>query len=109
MMALYMTQFSYAGEAWTALAKQPADRRAGLRTLFELLGGRLIELYYSFGDYDGVVIFEAPDDTAAVAALVAVLGPGHVKAIKTTKLLSVEDTVEALRRSGDLSYAGPSR
>ena len=108
-MALYMTQFSYTGEAWAALAKQPADRRAGLRTLFERLGGRLVELYYSFGDYDGVVLFEASDDTAAVAALVAVLGPGHVKAIKTTKLLSVEDTVAALGRAADLSYAGPGR
>jgi len=108
-MALYMTQFSYTGEAWSTLAKQPADRRAGLQALFDRLGGRLIELYYSFGDYDGVVLFEAPDDTAAVASLVAVLGPGHVKAIKTTKLLSVEDTMDALQRAGELSYAGPGR
>ncbi|CAA9547196.1 MAG: hypothetical protein AVDCRST_MAG88-504, partial [uncultured Thermomicrobiales bacterium] len=42
-MALYMTQFSYTGEAWTALARQPADRREPLRTLFERVGGRLIE------------------------------------------------------------------
>ncbi len=108
-MALYMTQFSYTGEAWATLAKQPADRRAGLQALFDQVGGRLIELYYSFGDYDGVVLFEAPEDTAAVASLVAVLGPGHVKAIKTTKLLAVEDTMEALQRAGELSYAGPSR
>ena len=108
-MALYMTQFSYTGEAWTALAKQPADRRAGLQTLFDRLGGRLIELYYSFGEFDGVVLFEAPDDTAAVAALVAALGPGHIKAIKTTKLVSVEDTMAALQKAGGLSYAGPGR
>ncbi len=108
-MALYMTQFSYTGEAWTALAKQPADRRAGLQTLLDRLGGRLVELYYSFGEYDGVVLFEAPDDVAAVAGLVAALGPGHIKAIKTTKLVSVEDTMEALRRAGGLAYAGPGR
>ncbi len=106
-MALYMTQFSYTGEAWTTLAKQPADRRAGLQTLFDRLGGRLIELYYSFGDFDGVVLFEAPDDTAAVAALVAVLGPGHVKAIKTTKLMSVEETMEALRSARQVRYRPP--
>ncbi|MDP8923366.1 MAG: GYD domain-containing protein [Chloroflexota bacterium] len=108
-MALYMTQFSYTSEAWTALAKQPADRRAGLRTLFERLGGRLVELYYSFGDFDGVVLFEAPDDTTATAGLIAALGPGHLKAIKTTKLLSVDETLEALRRAGSLTYAGPGR
>ena len=108
-MALYMTQFSYTGEAWTTLAKQPADRREPLRALFDRLGARLIELYYSFGDYDGVVLFEAPDDTAAVAGLVAALGPGHIKAIKTTKLMTVEDTMEALRRAGGLAYAGPGR
>ena len=108
-MALFMTQFSYTEEAWAALAKQPADRRPIIRAHFEKVGGRLVEMYYCFGDYDGILIFEAPDDTAATTALVAIVNAGHTKGLKTTKLLSIEDSVEALHRAGGLDFAGPGR
>src|SRR5436853_7340530 len=67
-MATYMTQFSYTAEAWAALAKNPANRREGIQKLFDAVGGKLIELYYCLGEYDGVVIAEAPDDAAVVSA-----------------------------------------
>jgi uncharacterized protein with GYD domain len=107
-MATYLSQFSYTTEAWAALSKNPTDRRAGLRTLFESVGGRLIELYYSFGSYDGVILYEAPDDQAAAAALIAAISPGHVKSISTTRLISVEDMVAALGKAGSITYAAPS-
>jgi len=109
MMSLYMTQFAYTTEAWTALTKNPVDRREGLRVMMKKLGGRLIELYYSLGEYDGVLLYEGPDDTAATAAVIAAVGAGHIKAVKTTKLLSVEDTLQALRKAGDLTYKAPSQ
>jgi muconolactone delta-isomerase len=85
-----------------------------VRSLFSLLtsnnigvGGRLIELYYCFGDYDGVALFQAPDETTAVAALLAVIAPGHVKTIKTTVLMTVPQTVEAMRKASGQSYSAP--
>jgi len=39
--------------------------------LLKQAGGRLIELYYSYGEYDGVVLFDAPDDITAGAAVIA--------------------------------------
>jgi uncharacterized protein with GYD domain len=106
-MALYMTQFSYTGEAWAALAKNPVNRRQAIAGLFEKVGGRLIELYYCLGEYDGVVISEAPDDSAVVSALVAVVGAGHVKSIRTTKLLSADEMVAALKKAGSIAYGAP--
>jgi uncharacterized protein with GYD domain len=48
---------------------------------------------------DAVVIFEAPDDTAAAAiALVAGAG-GAVKSARTTKLLSGQEWIESLRKA----------
>ncbi len=107
-MPLYMIQFSYTTEAWTALTKKPTDRRAAIRAIAEKSGGRLIELYYAFGEYDGIVLMEAPDDTTAAAIILAAVSPGHLKANKTTKLLSVEDTLEALRKASTLAYSAPS-
>jgi uncharacterized protein with GYD domain len=107
-MALYMTQFSYTNDAWAALTKNPADRSKPIAELMEKVGGRLLNLYYCFGDYDGVIIFEAPDDVSATSGILAAIGPGHVKTIKTTKLLSVEDTMAAMRKAGELGYSAPS-
>jgi uncharacterized protein with GYD domain len=106
-MALFMTQFAYTAEAWAALAKNPVDRSSAIDTLFQGIGGRLIGLYYCLGEYDGVVITEAPDTNAVTAALIAVVGAGHIKAIKTTTLLSANDMVEALKTSASLTYGAP--
>ncbi len=106
-MAHYMLQFSYTREAWTALTKNPQDRTGPLRALVEKLGGRLISLYYAFGEYDGVAILEAPDQTAAAAGVLAALVPGHLKATKTTLLLTVEEAMKAMSKAGGLTYSGP--
>ncbi|HZS79276.1 MAG TPA: GYD domain-containing protein [Ktedonobacteraceae bacterium] len=108
-MALYMVQFAYTPEAWAALVKNPQDRSVPVRELGQKLGGRMVGFYYCFGEYDGVVLIEAPDDTAAIAASLAAVAPGHIKAIKTTKLFTVEETMEAMRRAGSIAFAGPSR
>ena len=107
-MARYLFQFSYTPEAWAALTKNPVDRRPGIQALAEKVGGRLIEFSYAFGEYDGVAIFEAPDETAMTAAILAAIGPGHLKATKTTRLMSVEETLGALRKAGQQSYRAPS-
>lgn len=107
-MPRYMLQFAYTANAWAALAKNPVDRRPAVRAVLEKLGGRLIDLYYHFGEYDGIVLVEAPDDTAANAAVIAVTAPGHLKATRTTRLFSVEEAMEAMRKAGAISYKAPS-
>jgi uncharacterized protein with GYD domain len=106
-MPIYMTQVSYTPEAWAALARQPEDRSEAIGGLIEGLGGRLISFYYSFGDYDVVIISEAPDETAIASTLVAAVSAGHIKTIKTTTLLSAEEGMEVLRRAGEITYRGP--
>jgi uncharacterized protein with GYD domain len=108
-MPLFMSQFSYTPEAWAALTRNPEDRRPQLRQMTESLGGRLIDVYYSFGEYDGLTISEYPDETAATTGVLAAIGPGHIKSIKTTLLLTVEQTLEALKRANGLTYRGPQR
>ncbi len=66
-------------------------------------------LPFCFGEYDVVALTEMPDDNAALATSLAAVTPGHVKAIKTTKLFTVEETMEAMRKAGSLAFQGPSR
>lgn len=107
-MPRYILQFAYTANAWAALAKNPVDRRPAVRAVLEKVGGKVIDFYYHFGEYDGIVIVEAPDDTAVNAAVIAVTAPGHLKATRTTRLFTVEETMEAMRTAGAISYQAPS-
>ena len=107
-MAIYMSQFSYTSEAWAALTKNPQDRSVNIGELMQRLGGRLLSLYYCFGEYDGVLMVEAPDDTTASAAVLAAVTAGHLKTIKTTKLFTVQETMEMMRKAGGVTVRPPT-
>ena len=91
-MALYMAQFAYTPEAWTAFTKHPEDRTKAVQALAQKLGCRFEALYYSLGEYDGFVILEAPDETTVTAFVLAAIAPGHLRATKTTVLMRPGDS-----------------
>ena len=108
-MPLYMTQVSYTAEAAGALARNPEDRGEGFGRLAESMGGRLLSFYYSFGEYDVLVIYEAPDESTAAAIVLAATAPGHLSKVKTTVLLSSEEGMEAMRKAGGATYRAPGQ
>ena len=73
----------------------------------EKLGGKFHNIYYCFGEYDGLVIADFPDDITAMAAIVAAISPGHLKATKTTRLFSMEEALGAMRKAGEMTYPAP--
>jgi uncharacterized protein with GYD domain len=108
-MAHYMIQAAYTTEAVATMAKNPQDRSVPVRELVQKLGGQLTGLYFCFGKYDVVALAELPDDTAAIATSLAAISPGHLKAYKTTKLFTVEETMEGMRKAGSVTFQGPSQ
>lgn len=106
-MQLCMTQFSYTSEAWQSLMKNPEDRTGVLKAVIEKLGGQLLCLYYCYGDYDGLAIAEYPDSVSSVATILSAVSGGHIKAIKTTVLMSAEDAVKAMSKAGAIVYPAP--
>jgi len=59
---------------------------------------------YPFGEYDVLVVLEAPDDTTAASIALAVAAGGAVKSAKTTRLLSGEEWIQALRNAQGSQY-----
>ena len=108
-MALYLVQAAYTAEALATMAKNPQDRSVPVRELLQKLGGQLVGFYFCFGEHDVVALAELPDDSAATTLALAVASPGHLKAYKTTKLFTVEETMEAMRKAGSLTFPGPTR
>jgi uncharacterized protein with GYD domain len=106
-MPHYLLQASYNPEAWSALAKEPEDRTEAIRPVVERLGGRLIEGYLSFGDYDIVAIVEMPSDVSAAAYAIASAGGGAVRVHKTTPLLTPQEAKQAMQMAGGVPYHVP--
>ena len=106
-MALYLTRFSYAPETWARLSVNPEDRREAARTYIESVGGKLHGFWYAFGEYDGYNLWEAPDNVSMAAVAIAIGGGGALSKFETTLLLTVEETLEALRRAPTVGYRKP--
>ena len=108
-MALYMAQFAYTADAWTSFTKHPENRTAAVQELAKKVGCRMEALYYSFGEYDGFVILEAPDEAAVTAFILAALAPGHIRATRTTLLMRPDQVVEAMKKAATATFKCPSR
>jgi uncharacterized protein with GYD domain len=107
-MPYYMIQFTFTPEAWAALSRNPENRSEPVRALVEGLGGRVIAHFYCFGEYDGLVITEMPDNISAAAGSIISNKAGHLKAVKTTLLLTVEEGMEVMRKAGSMSFQRPT-
>jgi uncharacterized protein with GYD domain len=106
-MAYYLIQAAFTPEAWAKLVKNPQDRRQVIAPMVEKLGGRLESYWMAFGDYDSVVIVQAPDNVTAAAFSLAASAGGALKAIKTTPLMTTEEAMEAMRKAANAGYRPP--
>src|SRR5687767_15860437 len=99
-MPLYLTRFSYTPETWARLIANPEDRRTAAEAYIESVGGKLHGFWYAFGEHDGYTLWEAPDNVSMAAVALALAGGGALSRAETTVLLTVDETLEALRRAG---------
>ena len=106
-MPLYLTRFSYTPATWAKLIQNPEDRRAAAKQYIEAVGGKLHGFWYAFGTHDGYTLWEAPDDVSMAAVALAINAGGALRSLETTVLLSVEDTIDALRRAERIRYRPP--
>src|SRR5437867_10223668 len=70
-MPTYMIQGAYGTEGLAAIVKNPQNRIQAVKPAIENLGGKLKDAYFSFGDYDFVIIADMPDNVSAVALSLA--------------------------------------
>jgi uncharacterized protein with GYD domain len=106
-MPHYLVQFAYTPESWAAMIRKPEDRTAVVEALLKAAGGRLISLYYHAGEFDGIILAELPNDSAANAAALSAGASGGLKATRTTRLYTPKETVETLTLAGKLPFRSP--
>ena len=106
-MSLYLSRFSYTPETWARMIGNPEDRRAAAESYIESVGGTLHGFWYAFGEHDGYTLWEAPDNVSMAAVALALSGGGAISALETTVLLSVDETLDALRKVEGVGYRAP--
>jgi uncharacterized protein with GYD domain len=106
-MPLYLSKFSYTPETWARLIGNPEDRRQAAQTYIESVGGKLHGFWYAFGEHDGYNLWEAPDNVSMAAVALAIGGGGALRSLETTVLMSVEETMDAMRMAENIQYRPP--
>jgi uncharacterized protein with GYD domain len=106
-MPLYLSKFSYTPETWARLIDNPEDRRKAAQTYIESVGGKLHGFWYAFGTHDGYNLWEAPDDVSMAAVALAISAGGALSTFETTTLLTVDETIQALQKAGQVRYRPP--
>jgi hypothetical protein len=81
-MAYFMFQACFTAEAWAKMVREPQNREQSIRPVIEKLGGKLIGYWFAAG--------------------------GAVASLKTTALMSVEESMQAMRKAGAAGYRAPS-
>ena len=97
-MPLYMYQASYTAKSMAAQVKEPQDPVEVIRPTLEELGASILVAGFPFGEYDVLVVYEAPDDMTAASVSMAIAAAGEVKSAKTTRLLSGQEWIDSLRK-----------
>jgi uncharacterized protein with GYD domain len=97
-MTLYMYQASYTAKSMAAQLKEPQDPMEAIKPTLEELGAKILVAGFPFGEYDVLIVYEAPDDMTAASVAMAVAAAGEVKSGKTTRLLSGQEWLESLRK-----------
>jgi uncharacterized protein with GYD domain len=100
-MSLYLIQATYTSESWKHQVQTRENPHDRIPPLAEELGGRVVNIFYAFGDYDLVLLAEMPNEEAAAAFSLAATAGGSLKAIKTTPLLAVEQGLNAMKQAAE--------
>jgi uncharacterized protein with GYD domain len=77
-----------------------AVRRAnGFREMVEQAGGRIRELVWTMGEYDFIIVAEAPDDETAATLVLGVGAAGNVRS-KTMRAFDANQMSDIIARTG---------
>lgn len=97
-MTTYILQGRYSIDGIKGMIANPEDRAPAVRALMEGAGMKLVQYYVTFGEYDFLIVLEAPagHEVDVMAAMMAAAGSGGVSHLKTTVAVTTADAKTAM-------------
>jgi uncharacterized protein with GYD domain len=77
-MATYITTVKFTPQGIGAVA-ETTKRSAAFKTAAKKMGVKVSDVYWTLGPFDGVIIFDAPDEQTATAAMLSLSRRGNVQ------------------------------
>lgn len=77
-MAAFITTIKFTDKGIQGIHESP-KRAAAFKAAAESMGVKVSGLYWTLGSFDGAIIFEAPDDETATAAMLHLSSQGNVQ------------------------------
>ena len=77
--------------------KDSPDRSASFGAELEKVGGKLVGVYYTMGQYDGVAIVEAPSDETIMSIMLGNASKGNFRSM-TLKAFPMSETGKIIER-----------
>jgi uncharacterized protein with GYD domain len=102
-MPTYITQGRYSRDAVKGMIVHPEDRAEAVARLLSKVGGRLVNYYLTFGEYDFLFVAEAPNDVQMAAALLAAGSRGGITDLRTTLALTSIEAKGAFAAASDIA------
>jgi len=79
-MPTYVTLYKWTDQAAKDVKNAPARFQASNK-LAESLGGKILNIYVTMGEYDVIVVSESPSDEVAAAIALSIASKGNVKSL----------------------------
>ena len=94
-MSHYILLINWTDQGISKIKESP-ERFGSFKASVEKAGGKLIGGYYTFGEYDVVIILEAPNDEAVMSLMLKVGSAGNVRT-KTLKAVAAEEGMKIIK------------
>jgi uncharacterized protein with GYD domain len=101
-MPIYITQGRYSRDAVKGMIVRPEDRADAVARLLAKVGGRLLDYYVTFGEYDFLTIAEVPNNIQMAAVLLAAGSGGGVTDLRTTIAMTSAEAKGAFAAAADI-------
>lgn len=88
-MAVYISNIKFTQQGIKGI-DETTKRAAALKVAGKKMGVKITDVYWTLGDHDGVLIFEAADDETATAMLLRIGSTGNVHTTTVRAFTAVE-------------------
>ena len=88
-MATFVSTIKFTDQGIRAI-DETTKRASALKSAARKLGVKVKEIYWTLGDYDGLLLFDAPDDETATALLLHLGKLGNVHTTTARAFTSAE-------------------
>lgn len=100
-MASYISTIKFTEQGFKSI-KETTKRAAAIKVATKKMGVKVTHMYWTLGAYDGLIIFDAPDDETATGLLLQLSAEGnvHTTTVRAFNAAEMEGILEKMSGRG---------